>query len=111
MTFLSIESMRRCVAPLFLLAALGLAGCGGGDVETQTAESGEAAVEAVALTPEQDALVQKAAAVANAVADAPETADQVLADNGLTADEFRTLVYRISADPVMARAYEEARKR
>jgi hypothetical protein len=33
----------------------------------------------------------------------------VLADNNLTADEYVSMIYRISADPVLAKAYADAR--
>jgi hypothetical protein len=55
-------------------------------------------------------MIHKAATVANAVEKAPGTLAQVLADNGLTTQEYRSLIYRISADPALTRAYEEARE-
>ena len=93
-----------------LVAALVCSGCGSRDRQEQPARSQDVAVEAPALTAEQDALVQKAVTVANAVERAPETLAKVLADAGLTEDEYKSLVYRISADPVLAAAYEKARE-
>jgi hypothetical protein len=53
--------------------------------------------------------VQQAVAVANAIEESPEDMEIVLADNNLTADEYVSMIYRISADPVLAKAYADAR--
>jgi hypothetical protein len=114
----SIQS-RCCSVLLALLATVVLAGCGGGDAEGPALDKNSAAGPATSrpeaidatngLTPDTQALVQQAVAVANAIEESPEDMEIVLADNNLTADEYVSMIYRISADPVLAKAYADAR--
>ena len=110
MTIQCNKSVQGLAVPIILFAMLTLFGCGSGDTEQQAVEDKEAVAEATSLTSEQLALVNKAAVVAIAITKAPETMSKVLAENNLTADEYQSLIYKISSDPVLTRAYEEARK-
>jgi len=88
-------------ARLMLCAALTLGftlGCMGGE---------EAPVEApkVESTPEV-----KAAAVAKAIAADASKLDEVLKEQGLSADEFEALMFDIAKDPKRTDAYLDARK-
>jgi uncharacterized protein YcfL len=101
---------RKSVLLLAVLTLLVVVGCGGQDQAEQTSDQADAAADDV-LTSAQVALVEKAVLVANAIEKAPAAVAQVMADNDLTVEEYQTLIYRISADPVLSRAYEDARKR
>lgn len=108
----TMNGWRRCAGPFVLLLALALVGCGGGQSQDKPAASKESVTEqATSLTPEQNAVIQKVAAVANAIEAAPATTSQVLKDANMTEEEFQAEIYRISEDPVLSRAYEEARKK
>lgn len=109
MTISSTEPARRVALLVILFVTMIHTGCGNGESEKQTAEAQEPAVEILTITPEQEAMVLKAAAVANAIEKAPETMIKVLADNNLSADEYKSLMYRISADPEMSRLFEKSR--
>jgi len=90
---------------LILVTIAICAGCSGGDkAENQAAET-------TTLTAEQSKMINQAATIANAIALAPQTMAKVLADHKLTADEYKTLIYKISADPELSKAYKDARKR
>lgn len=87
----------------FLLTALLLAGCSG-DGSQSVADSA-----AAATTPEvvdsTMALVAPAAAVALALKEAPAKADSILAEAGLSIEQFEALMYRIAADTAARRFY------
>ena len=83
-----------------LLVSMGL-GCG----EAPTEAPPE--VEVVA-TPAPASKAQQAAAVANAIA-AGTAADKAIADQGLTSDSFRELLYDIAEDPASTDEYLAAR--
>ena len=55
-------------------------------------------------------LVKKAAAIADAIEAAPQTAIKVLAENKISAEEFEALIYKISADENLSAAYAEIRQ-
>ena len=91
-----------------------VAGCND-QAKTEDSASTEAAagqvVTGMAALPDAEAdLVRQAAAIANAIEAAPQTAAQVLLDNQMTAEEFEALIYRISVDEKLAAAYAELRK-
>jgi len=102
---------RIAMVTLLLVTVAAGTGCSDGDQTDQANESQDVATETVTLTAAQQALVQQAATIANAIAVAPETMAKVLADNHLSADEYQAMIYKISADPVLAQAYEDARKK
>ena len=108
MTILSNNSKRCFAVVMILIATLIMVGCGGEKTDQQAAGTQEAALEVPSLTPEQQALVDSAAAVALAITKAPETVSKVLAENDLTVDKYQSLIYKISADPSLAMAFEEA---
>ncbi len=105
------KASRFAAAALILLAMLSLAACGGGTKEQQATGNQDSTTEAVALSSEQEALVNKAASIANAIEETPENMAKVLADHSMTVDEYQSLIFRIAGDPALTRAYEEARKR
>jgi hypothetical protein len=53
-------------------------------------------------------LIARGAAVAIAVDAAPGRVDSVLAAEGMTAEEYERLMYRIASDSAMSRLYQEA---
>jgi len=105
------NSGRIAMVTLILLTIAIGTGCSGGDQTDQANESQDVATETATLTAVQQALVQQAAMIANAIAAAPDTRTKILADNHLSADEYQAMIYKISADPVLAQAYEDARKK
>ena len=94
-----------------MILVVTLAGCGGEQDEKQIKSVEKTTAAATALSAEQQKMVTKAVTVANAIAIAPETMTAVLATNHITAEEYKSLIYKISADPVLSRAYEAARKK
>ena len=110
MTYLAKSHRRRHSALMILLTVVLLAGCGGGEQQEQAVEAQEAPAQTTTLTQAQEALIEQAATVANAIEKAPTEFVKILAGHGLTAEKYKEIVYQISADPVLARAYEDARK-
>jgi len=92
---------------LAVAALLALAACGGKD-------GGDAAMSdssAAMAQPEVDttmALVSRGASIAIAVEAMPAKADSILAAAGMTADEYEALMYRIAADTLLSRLYQNA---
>jgi hypothetical protein len=80
-----------------LAAAVLLAACGG--ATTDDTAAADAAPSAVSSE------VQHAAAIANAITDAPTKADSILAAHGVTAVELEAMMYRIARDSVASAAY------
>ena len=106
---------KLTIACAITLCAICLvAGCGGQDSQETAAKAEADAVtqtESVLGTlgaAEQD-LVKKAAVIAVAIESMPNTAATVLAANGMTAEDFEDLIYRISADERLSAAFEEAK--
>jgi hypothetical protein len=91
-------------ASLSLAAALA---CGG-----ERARPGAAAADSAAATaPAVDSsmlLISRGAAVAIAVDRTPGRVDSILAAEGMTADEYEQLMYRVAADSLMSRLFQEA---
>ena len=115
---LSIEPSPPAVAVRGTTVALAvLVACGGadraGDGEGPATEApSEAQGE---TTPDTGAEVAPAwvvqlAEVANAIEERPAAADSILGAHEMTRAELDSLLYDVSADPALTRAYEAARR-
>lgn len=101
-----------------LFIAFLIAGCGSNSETTNEKTETEAeAVQAVeteeveavaALTEAEEAMVQQIAAITTAVEKAPATADAVLKQFGMTAEEYEAAVYKIAESASLSEAYEKA---
>lgn len=80
------------VAAAFLLAA-----CGGAPADDTAAD----AAAPVGVSSE----VQHAAAIANAITDAPTKVDSIMAAHGVTAAGLEAMMYRIARDSVASAEY------
>ena len=80
------------------------------DSATVEASANLAVTGMAALEDAEAELVRKAAAIADAIEAAPQTAAKVLMDSQMTAEEFEALIYKISVDENLAAAYAEVRK-
>lgn len=90
----------------FLLMALLLAGCTGDRPQAGAADSATAATAtAPQVVDSTMALVAPAAAVALALKEQPAKADSILAEAGLSIEQFEALMYRIAADTAARRFY------
>ena len=94
--------MKRAGLLLLVGCCLIVAGCAAPEPEPPAQE--EAAVEA----PAPNDLVQKAVEIAKAIEADPDATEQILEGHGLTADEFEQMMFEISADPELSKAYEAA---
>jgi hypothetical protein len=81
-----------------------LTGCSG-ETGSPPSESSSAAIPRT-LTPEQQAKVDKAAAVARALEAPGQTPDQVLQQHGMTEQQFNDLLFEIAEDEAMSAAYD-----
>ncbi len=82
------------IAALFLAAAC----AGRGNDASAAADTTTVAVAA----PSEAA---RAAAIANAIMAVPTSSDSILTANGLTADQFEAMIYRIARDSVASAEY------
>jgi hypothetical protein len=55
-----------------------------------------------AMSSGQSAKVDKAATIARAIRSNPQSADDVLRQNGMTEEQYESLMYEIAADPAMS---------
>ncbi|MDX2474908.1 MAG: hypothetical protein QNL91_14535 [Candidatus Krumholzibacteria bacterium] len=110
MTTSTSNPTRLALLLLVLLISASLTGCGGDDQTSQSAGDQNTTETEPKLTADQEALVKQAAAMADAISDVPESLTKILADNQMTNKQFKAMIYRISADPVLSRAYKLARK-
>lgn len=104
-----------------LLAAALLTGCGEADDQTAAEESLEPTVEEkaaetvdeakAALNEAEKKLVATVAAVSTAMEQAPATAEAVLRQHGMSADEYEAAKQRIKEDPRLAEALDKLLKR
>jgi len=84
-------------------AALGLAAC--------SSNSGSGTGSGASATPSQNASagqttkVDRAAAIARAIRANPDNADDILRQNGMTEQQYESLMYEIAADPAMSAEY------
>ncbi len=95
----------RVAGAALLLAAVA---CGG---DRSRPQPGAADSVASAPRPVVDStmlLISRGAAVAIAVDAAPGRVDSSLAAEGLTAEQYEQLMYRIASDSAMSRLYQEA---
>ena len=91
--------MKRAYLSLLVATlVLGL-GCAGSETAPQP-ESSE--------TSQVDERVELAAEIAKAVEAAPDAAEEILASHDLTLEQFEQMIYDISADPELTKAYEAA---
>jgi len=85
---------------LLLVAALSLAaGCSGSGSEPESSSTGEA---------ETDDQVTRAAEIMKAIEADPDAADEILQSHDMTVEQFEQVMYEISADPALSKAYEAA---
>ena len=110
MTTSTANATRLMVLLLVLLISASLTGCGSDDQASQTTDDQNTTEATSQLTSDQEALVKQAAAIADAISAAPENMARILADNQMTTKDFQAMIYRISADPVLSRAYKMERK-
>jgi hypothetical protein len=100
--------MTRIDAALAGLGLALLAACGGERAQPPAADSlsarGAPAVDSSML------LISRGAAVAIAVDAAPARVDSILAAEGMTVEDYEGLMYRIAADSVLSRLFNEALK-
>lgn len=94
--------MKRAGLLLLIGCCLIVAACAAPEPEPPAQE------EAVADAPAPSDAVQKAVEIAKAIEADPDAADQVLQSHGLTVEEFEQMMYEISADPALSKAYEAA---
>jgi hypothetical protein len=89
-----------------VIVALLLAGCSG---DRGQSGAGDSATPATTSAPEEVdstmAMVAPAAAVALALKEKPARADSILAEAGLSIEQFEALMYRIAADTAARRFY------
>lgn len=83
-----------------------IAACGG---PTAPAPAEHEAAPAAAAAPASRAI--QAATLANAIAAAPDRADAILADAGVSPEAFEALMYDIAADPSLSADYAALRER
>lgn len=117
---MSASRVASCIvtATMLLLAA----SCGG---KSDTPEGSESAAtesaqmsadpsattsEAAALTPAQAELIQRAVKLSRAIQSDPDAAVSLLAEQGLSPEEWSQMLEDIARDPVLAAAYEAGMK-
>jgi hypothetical protein len=85
------------------VAATCLAACSSNS--SSSAGSGAAASSTQTASAGQSAKVDRAAAVARAIRANPANADEILRQNGMTEQQYESLMYEIAADPAMSAEY------
>lgn len=90
--------MKRAGLLLFIGCCLIVAGCAAPEPEQPAQET--------AVTDVASDVVQRAVAIAKAIEADPDATEQILETHGLTADDFEQMMYEISADPALSKAYE-----
>ena len=93
--------------PILMLALLAACGGGGGTEEAQATGS-QAAPANDEATGAADDPVSLAVEIAEALEADPDSAEAILERHGLTVEQYEALMYDISADPELSRAYEAA---
>ena len=92
--------MRITCMLIAAAASLGLAACSSNSGSSSA--STPAASGTPAVSSGQTTKVEKAATVARAIRANPDNADQVLRQNGMTEEQYESLMYEIAADPAMS---------
>jgi hypothetical protein len=92
--------MKNVSTLIAALAAFGLSACSSNSGSTST--SSGSAPGAPASSSGQNSRVDNAAAVARAIRANPDNAEQILRQNGLTEEQYESLMYEIAADPAMS---------
>jgi hypothetical protein len=100
-----------------LVAALTLVSCSGKGSESNATDEaatgdaqGAAGMMAEAAPPLTLERVQRIAGIAVQIERDPTSAEQVLAEHGLTAEELEAALYDIAADPSFSAAFAEAKR-
>lgn len=88
---------------LLLVGLVSVAACGG----DRPAGSRPGALDSTEVDSSM-ALVARAAAVTLGAREFPASADSVLAASGFTIEEYESLLYRISGDPLLSQLYRDA---
>ena len=96
----------RALATSLALGAL--IGCGGERAGAPAAAADSAPAAVAQAVDSSMLLISRGAAVAIGVDRAPGRADSILAAEGMTADEYERLMYRIASDSLMSRLFQEA---
>jgi hypothetical protein len=91
------------------LALASLLACGGDrDRARPPAATADSAAAVAPVIDSSMLLISRGAAVAIGVDQAPGRVDSILAAEGMTADEYERLMYRIASDSLMSRLFQEA---
>jgi len=104
--------MKKAPSILWMtvLLVILLAGCDGHHDETDADRAGNAdlAASGEAQGAELPEIVRTAITVAREIEADPANTEAILADHGLTAESFEEMLYDISGDPELSRAYNAA---
>ena len=92
--------MRTTCTLMAAAASLGLAACASNSGSSSASTPAPSGTQAVSSG--QTAKVEKAATVARAIRANPDNAEQVLRQNGMTEEQYESLMYEIAADPAMS---------
>jgi len=96
-----MTSSRFSAAGMILLLAFGVAGC-----ESQPQQAAETpAHETQSALPD---VVEKAVTIAKEIEADPDAVEEILERHGLDAEQFENMIYEISSDPELSRAYNAA---
>lgn len=95
-----------------VVLTVALAGCADSDTEPMMDESAEMheseAMEAHTSDADLPESVQHAVAIAREIEATPDDTDAILERHGLTVETFEDMMYEISADPALSKAYNDA---
>lgn len=90
------------------LALASLLACGGERARPPAATADSAPAAVAPVIDSSMLLISRGAAVAIGVDRAPGRVDSILAAEGMTAEEYERLMYRIASDSLMSRLFQEA---